>query len=96
MQNSLTGSSEVGIAIALHHCLEDPCEDASERLGDVIYSGYFNPQLHSKGPAVPHEYFTVAVPPTFPPGPAVVSVPHSSLVGVRSLLELTLLFPRAC
>lgn len=61
--------------------------DASERLGTTLYNGPFNPQFQSAPPgAPPHQNFTVFVPPTLPAGPAVLTLTHLSLVGVRLLL----------
>jgi len=79
--DSLTGSSEIGIGITLHHCVQNPCEDATEDLGDILYNGAFNPQFQSTGPRTPYQNFSVAIPSGFPAGLAVLSVPHSSLVG---------------
>ncbi|KAI5120389.1 hypothetical protein M0805_000169 [Coniferiporia weirii] len=79
--DSLTGSTEVGIAITLEHCSQTPCEDASERLGDILYAGAYNPQRGPGNEGQPAQNFTVAIPAGFPTGPAVISVPHANLLG---------------
>lgn len=58
--------------------------DSSQRLGATLYNGPFNPQFQStpRG-APPYQNFTVFVPPTLPAGPAVLTLTHLSLVGVR-------------
>lgn len=81
---TLTGSSDIGIGITLHHCSQNPCESAVEVLGSILYAGAFHAQRFADGVEFgePHENFTVQIPAGFQPGPAVLSVPHSVLVGV--------------
>ncbi|KAI5119275.1 hypothetical protein M0805_008056 [Coniferiporia weirii] len=79
--DTLTGSTEIGVSIALQHCSQTPCEDASEDLGEILYAGPFNPQRASDNEGQPMQNFTVTIPAGFPTGPAVISVPHANLVG---------------
>ena len=80
----MTGSTDIGIAITLQHCTQNPCADVSEDLGSILYAGAFNPQFEQDGVAFgePHENFTVQIPAGFQTGTAVLSVPHSVLIGV--------------
>ncbi|KAF9524266.1 hypothetical protein CPB83DRAFT_898020 [Crepidotus variabilis] len=59
--NSLQGSTEVGLVIALLQCREDPCPPPSSQLGNVLYNGQYNPVLHEQ-PGRPYQNFTVTVP----------------------------------
>ncbi|EJD05317.1 uncharacterized protein FOMMEDRAFT_78189 [Fomitiporia mediterranea MF3/22] len=84
--DTLTGSTEIGVSILIHHCTQSPCEDASEQMGSILYSGSFNPQ---RGPGFfgePVQNFTVTIPDGFQPGPAVLSVAHANLVGAGPFL----------
>ncbi|KAH8112257.1 hypothetical protein DFH11DRAFT_1608864 [Phellopilus nigrolimitatus] len=66
--DSLSGSTEIGIAITLQKCSQTPCPDESQTLGNG-------------GNAVqPFQNFTVTVPSGFS-GPAVLSVAHANLIG---------------
>ncbi|KLO18611.1 hypothetical protein SCHPADRAFT_993492 [Schizopora paradoxa] len=83
--DSITPSTEIGVAITLHHCTQSPCEDASQTLGSVLYSGPFTPQRPTGSPGLasgaPFEGFGVTIPQGFATGEAVVTVVHSSLIG---------------
>lgn len=79
--NALTGSTEVGIAITIKHCSQNPCEDTSEALGAVLYSGPYNPQFGPGMGGQPYENFTLTIPGGIGSGPAVLSVAHANLVG---------------
>lgn len=93
--STLTGSTEVGIGITLHHCAQDPCESAVDRLGSILYAGPYQWQLLNDGVEFnePHENFTVQIPVGFQTGPAVLSVPHASIVGVCSVNSLSSFLP---
>ncbi|KAK7681673.1 hypothetical protein QCA50_015407 [Cerrena zonata] len=83
--NSLTGSTEVAIAIGLASCSRFPggsCAslDPSELLGTILYAGPYSPQL-SNSSKPPHQNFTVTIPNDFPHGDASFTVSHFSLVG---------------
>ncbi|PAV17831.1 hypothetical protein PNOK_0631700 [Pyrrhoderma noxium] len=79
--DALTGSTEVGIAITLKHCIQNPCEDASEALGSVLYSGPYNPQFGPGMGGQPYQNFTLTIPGGIQSGPAVLSVAHANLIG---------------
>ncbi|KLO18608.1 hypothetical protein SCHPADRAFT_819719 [Schizopora paradoxa] len=83
--DSITPSTEIGVAISLHHCTQSPCEDATQALGTTLYSGPFNPQRPTGSPGLasgaPFQSFGVTIPQDFAKGDAVVSVVHSSLIG---------------
>jgi len=83
--DSITPSTEIGVAIALHHCTQSPCEDASQDIGTVLYSGPFSPQRPTGSPGLssgaPFQSFGVTIPQDFAKGPAVFTVVHSSLIG---------------
>ncbi|KLO10778.1 hypothetical protein SCHPADRAFT_502804 [Schizopora paradoxa] len=79
---SLTGSTDIGVAVLIQHCTQNPCEDVSQDLGTIFYAGAFTPTVQ-RGVAdnVPFQQFFASVPQNFPKGPAVLSVPHSVLIG---------------
>ena len=81
-QGSLTGSTQVSVAIGVASCASSPCRSPADILGDVVYSGPYTPIPYSN---VQPEYqnFTVSVPNGFPAGPAQLNVAHFYLVGVR-------------
>ncbi|KLO10786.1 hypothetical protein SCHPADRAFT_832036 [Schizopora paradoxa] len=79
----LSSITEVGIAVTLQHCQQNPCEDVSNDLGIVFYSGPYQNQEFTppSAPGWPYQNFTVNVPSGFQKGPAVFSVAHAQLVG---------------
>jgi len=86
---SLSSSTEIGIAVTLQHCQQNPCEDLSQDLGTVFYAGAYQPQRFDPPSAsgAPYQNFTVNIPQGFQKGPAVFSVPHSNLVGAGPSLS---------
>ncbi|KDQ51227.1 hypothetical protein JAAARDRAFT_163825 [Jaapia argillacea MUCL 33604] len=80
--NSLSGSEEVAIVIAMRSCNSGGCISPESALGTVLYAGPYNPQ-YSATPdwKPPHQNFTVEVPTFFITGKATLSVTHLSLVG---------------
>ena len=85
---TLSSSQEVAIAIGFWPC-NGPCNQSdvnTEVLGDLAYSGPYDPQLREAGWKPPYQNFTVTVPSHFVPGSEVsLNVAHFSLIGVRSL-----------
>ncbi|KAF7428750.1 hypothetical protein PC9H_007982 [Pleurotus ostreatus] len=82
--NSLTGSTEVGIAINIQPCAaRGECIPPEDLLGFTLYAGSYNPQFHTNVSfgLPPHQNFTVALPSSFAKGTALLSVTHLSLVG---------------
>lgn len=66
---------------------ETPCDGlgaSSGILGDVIHMGDFSPQLRPNSTHLFQNY-TVQVPSTMESGPAVLTVAHFYLLGVRRL-----------
>ncbi|KAL4760986.1 uncharacterized protein BDW70DRAFT_53864 [Aspergillus foveolatus] len=83
--NSLTGSTELAVAIGLQSCPKDHCVPADEMLGTAqLYHGDFNPQYHESY-LPPYENFTVTIPASTPKGKAVVAVAHAALVGASNV-----------
>ncbi|PAV17832.1 hypothetical protein PNOK_0631800 [Pyrrhoderma noxium] len=79
IDESTVGVTEIGIAIAIKHCSQDPCEDSSQALGAVLYAGTFNPVMdYDLGYS--YENYTLTVPDGIQSGPAVISVAHASLI----------------
>ncbi|KAJ5744908.1 hypothetical protein N7533_009778 [Penicillium manginii] len=74
--NTLTGSAEIGIAVAIGSNNANP----NEQLGNVLYKGIFEPELHERNlPA--YQNVTVTVPAQSTKGYARINVAHAGLVG---------------
>ncbi|PIL28307.1 hypothetical protein GSI_09596 [Ganoderma sinense ZZ0214-1] len=86
-QNSLTGSTEVGIAIGLWPCGASKCAstDVSQVLGTVVYAGAYKAAYDSAQPSQPpHQTFEVTVPASFAKGEVSLGVAHLFLMGAGS------------
>ncbi|KAE9394355.1 hypothetical protein BT96DRAFT_862911 [Gymnopus androsaceus JB14] len=57
--NHIQYAYEVGVAIGALACTS-PCPDPESQLGDVLYTGPYNPQFH--GPGDQYQNFTVTIP----------------------------------
>ncbi|KAJ3480084.1 hypothetical protein NLI96_g8601 [Meripilus lineatus] len=85
--NSLTGSQEIAIVIALSSCASrGGCAnyDVTQILGSVLYSGPYAPAYQTvpgAGWKPPYQNFTVKVPESLPKGQASLTVSHFSLIG---------------
>ena len=94
MQDSLTGSRDVSVAIGLLSCADrappgtSGCDgiDSAWMMGDILSAGAYAPVAPTGGNAF--ENFTVTVPADFQPGPAVLAVAHFALVGVSAMILL--------
>ncbi|KAI0317628.1 hypothetical protein OF83DRAFT_1120372 [Amylostereum chailletii] len=82
--DTLTGSQEIAIVIAIVPCNADgSCPNPVDRLGTVLYTGSFDPEFPAF-PAprnVPQQNFTVTIPDSLSGEKALLSVVHFSLVG---------------
>ncbi|PCH39960.1 hypothetical protein WOLCODRAFT_23750 [Wolfiporia cocos MD-104 SS10] len=81
--DSLTGSTEVGIAICLKSCegYSNGCQDidVTQALGEVLYVGSYDPEFRAGG-WYPYQNFTVQIPSSYT-GEAILSVTQLALVG---------------
>jgi len=87
--DTLTGSQEVAIVIALNSCVghgpNGSCSnfDVTQDLGHILYVGPYSPAFHD-GSGLPEEppyqNFSVQVP-DLPQGEAALTVSHFSLIG---------------
>ncbi|KAF7348336.1 hypothetical protein MSAN_01787600 [Mycena sanguinolenta] len=88
--NSIEGSIEVGIAIALLGCPvseEAVCPSPAGQLGDILYTGPFAPTLQQMG--MIYENFTLTLPAAtsfFGPGRAQLAVARLHLIGISSTM----------
>lgn len=97
LQNSLTGSDDVAIVIAMRSCATLPtgsCADfdVSQALGIILYQGPYTPayqNVSGQGYKPPYQNFTVTVPSSLEAGEAVLSVTHLVLTGVSIWTCLT-------
>ncbi|KAF3389484.1 hypothetical protein F1880_003470 [Penicillium rolfsii] len=78
--NSLTGSTEMAVAIGISSCTNGPCIPSDEFMGTILYNGGFKPEYHETS-LPPYENFTVTVPSSFAAGNAQINVAHAALVG---------------
>ena len=95
-QNSLTGSTEVGIAIGLWPCggpkgtSKCASTDVSQVLGNVVYTGSYKPAYDSKAPTKPpHQNFDITIPSSFSKGEVSLGIAHLSLVGVSIIRRIS-------
>ncbi|KAG1742012.1 hypothetical protein EDB19DRAFT_1827931 [Suillus lakei] len=79
-QDTLTGTEEISIVIAIQSCPTGNCLPVSEDMGTVLYEGPFNPQFGS-GADDPYEDFSVQVPVSFATGQAQLGLAHFNLIG---------------
>ncbi|KAF8433024.1 hypothetical protein L210DRAFT_3763744 [Boletus edulis BED1] len=70
--------TQVGIALAVAHCTDGVCPEPSERLGDVLYAGPWNPTSHPDGF---YQNFTLNLPEYDATGPAIFTLTHLCLLG---------------
>ncbi|KAF9524265.1 hypothetical protein CPB83DRAFT_898019 [Crepidotus variabilis] len=78
--NSIQGSTEVGLAIGLLMCQQNPCPPPSGQLGSVLYTGQFSPQPMGMGQY--YQNFTVTVPSYFQaPNKAQLATARLHLIG---------------
>ena len=75
---------QVGIALAMASCTKGVCPDPSERLGSVLYAGPWTPTAHNPGGF--YQNFTLQVPEYTSTGPAIFTLTHLCLLGVRYFL----------
>ncbi|KAJ5438447.1 uncharacterized protein N7458_009445 [Penicillium daleae] len=86
--DTLTGSTEMAVAIGISSCATQACPQSDEFMGTILYSGPFKPEFH-EGNLPPYQNFTVNVPPSFTAGNAQINVAHATLIGASQypLLE---------
>ncbi|CDO75673.1 hypothetical protein BN946_scf184941.g26 [Trametes cinnabarina] len=86
-QDSLTGSTDVSIAIGLWSCATTDCDDIpQEDLGTVLYTGSYSPKLDESGEDT--QDYIVRVPATTASGPARLTVAHFYILGASSIATL--------
>ncbi|KAJ3564315.1 hypothetical protein NP233_g8377 [Leucocoprinus birnbaumii] len=74
----LSSSVEVAVAIGISPCSSGSCRSPSSTLGNLLYSGPYQPQLEG---ATRVQNFTVTVPSFIPQGQAIIGVAHFALIG---------------
>lgn len=80
-QMALTGSQDVAVVIGFVSCSSaTECPDVTERLGEILYSGSYSPQLYNSA-GNPYQNFTVAIPSGYS-GPVQLGVAHFYLLAV--------------
>ncbi|KAG1794676.1 uncharacterized protein HD556DRAFT_1369227, partial [Suillus plorans] len=73
---------QVGIALGIDNCENGPCPDPADGLGSVLYAGPWTPESHSDGY---YQNFTVTLPSYLTEGPAIFTLTHFCLLGVRDI-----------
>lgn len=81
MQNSLSGSTEIGVVIGFTSCADAPCRTAEDVLGKILYNGPFKPVYHESS-LPPYQNFSVTVPESAAKGTGQINVAHATLIGV--------------
>ncbi|KAF8139185.1 hypothetical protein K438DRAFT_720977 [Mycena galopus ATCC 62051] len=80
--NFIESATEVGIAVGLVSCPDSVCPSPEGELGEILYTGPFNPTLHAMG--MFYENFTLTVPSSdffSGTGPAQLAVVRFYLIG---------------
>ncbi|KAI0769745.1 hypothetical protein BD413DRAFT_613764 [Trametes elegans] len=87
-QNSLTGSTDVSVAIGLQACSTGNCDDLPGQgmIGTVLYAGAFEPKPDAAGNVV--QNFTVQVPDGVAEGAARLSVAHFYILGASNVATM--------
>ncbi|OJI99472.1 hypothetical protein ASPVEDRAFT_187655 [Aspergillus versicolor CBS 583.65] len=87
--NSLTGSTEIGVAIGVQSCPSSACR--VDTIGTTLFAGEFKPEYHGQtGGGQPYQNYTVTIPEETAKGRAFIEVAHATIVGASTwpLLEL--------
>lgn len=79
--NTLTGSTEMAVAIGISSCATQACIPSDEYMGTILYNGPFKPEYY-ESTVPPYQNFTVHVPSDWTAGNAQINVAHAALVGV--------------
>ncbi|KAJ3575118.1 hypothetical protein NP233_g1314 [Leucocoprinus birnbaumii] len=80
--NFLSSAQEVAVVIGIQSCAATPCAPPSGTMGQILYSGGFDPKPDPNDAIKPpHQNFTVTLPSNLPKGSAQVGVAHFSLIG---------------
>ncbi len=91
-QNFQSSAQEVAVVIGIQSCAATPCAPPDGIMGQILYSGSFNPQFDtSNTQKPPHQNFTVTLPSNLPKGSAQIGIAHFSLIGVSLAFSLFLL-----
>lgn len=80
-QESLASCIQVGIALAIDNCNKGVCPQPTDQLGDVLYAGPWKPTPHAPGGF--YQNFSLQVPAYMSTGPAIFTLTHLCLLGVR-------------
>ncbi|TFK48925.1 hypothetical protein OE88DRAFT_1663195 [Heliocybe sulcata] len=87
--NSLTGSTEVSLILAINSCSDGGCQSPSNVLGNVLYMGEWQPDYSNTSSSLPpHQNFTVQVPDSLQNGTATLSASHLALIGAGPYPDL--------
>lgn len=79
--NTITGSTEMAVAIGISSCATQACIPSDEYMGIILYNGPFKPEYHESA-LPPYQNFTVKVPSDLTAGNAQINVAHATLIGV--------------
>ncbi|CAK5274327.1 unnamed protein product [Mycena citricolor] len=81
--DTITGSTEVAVVIAVRSCVGSPCPSPADVLGTVLYNGGYNPMFHTNvtPSKPPYQNLTVTIPANLAKGPAQLNVAHVTLIG---------------
>ncbi|EEB86993.1 hypothetical protein MPER_15865, partial [Moniliophthora perniciosa FA553] len=80
--DTLSGSKEVAIVLALQSCPSSSCSTPEDFLGSLLYEGPFDPQFSDPADRLPpHQNFTVQIPENMQARRAQLALVHFSLIG---------------
>ncbi|KAI0663617.1 hypothetical protein C8Q70DRAFT_370092 [Cubamyces menziesii] len=84
---SLTGSTDISVAIGIQTCPTGDCDDIPKsNIGTILFTGAYAPQLNAEGNDV--ETYLLGIPSDLPNGLALLSAAHFYILGASNMAEL--------
>ncbi|KAI0329703.1 hypothetical protein GY45DRAFT_1252288 [Cubamyces sp. BRFM 1775] len=84
---SLTGSTDVSVAIGIQNCPTGDCSNIPESdIGTILFTGAYSPQRNEDGKDI--ESYLLGIPSDLPNGLALLSVAHFYILGASNMAEL--------
>ena len=81
LQGSIASVIQIGIALAVDNCNNGVCPQPTDQLGEVLYAGQWTPTGHAQEGF--YQNFTVQISEYMTKGPAIFTLTHFCLLGVR-------------
>ncbi|KAF9260742.1 hypothetical protein L218DRAFT_932259 [Marasmius fiardii PR-910] len=80
--NFQSSTQEVAIVLGFQPCPSSPCHAASDGVGEILYTGPYNPVFETPTSSLPpYQNFSLTIPASTPKGAAQLSLTHFSMIG---------------